>query len=130
MLKTVTVRRPAPGARSRSAYRQLADSHARPFKNDDTSLVEMTLHPWKVGEEHFDLPTRHAGRCVPEEDHRRPRVSPQCEQGPKVGVRGDDHTSFALGSLEDLRVARGLHAVVADVNRVMARGAQASGNNR
>ena len=58
---------------------------------------------------------------LPKENERRFRAAPHRKQDSKVGVRGDDGTIFARGSFQDCAVFGGLKAVVANVNRVVAR---------
>ena len=52
------------------------------------------------------------------------------QNGPEIGVDRYDDSTLVLRALEDRRIARLLHAVLAHVDRVMARGAQSGGDTR
>ena len=90
------------------------------LENDDAPFGEIDLYRWHVREEERDLLLGSSLGSASEEDDGGESLPAMRKQRPEVGVGRDEHTVFFFCALEDLLVAGGLHAVVANVDRVVA----------
>ena len=68
--------------------------------------------------------------AAPEEDDGRCAAIRQCQEGTEVGIRGDDHSSLDGSALHDLGIWGSLHAVVANMYRVVPVQSESLGNQR
>jgi hypothetical protein len=118
-------------ARSRlRSDRELAETDAVGFEDDDAALAEIVLDRVEVGEQKRDLFFRSAIGAAAEEHERGEALAAEGEQSAEIGVGRDENALLLLRALEDLLVSCGLHPVVADVGSVVPGIGQAPRHHR
>ena len=78
-------------------------------------------------QEHRELVRGAPGNVAAQEDHRRLGAPAEREQRAEVRIEGYEDAPFISCTLEDCFIGRGLHPIVRDMDRVVARSAKTGG---
>lgn len=113
-----------------SSDRQPPNPETSLLEHDDASLRERNADSVEVGNQQSDLKIRSTLRDSPKQNDRRGGLAPQRESGSEVGISRDEDAPFLGRALEDLVIARGLQAVITNVDGVVSRLPQTSGHGR
>ncbi len=108
---------------------QCAYTHARFLKHDDGTPLDSVRNLGQVREQQCQLPLG-VPWSSPEKNDRRSRLPAQSEERAKVRVGRNDGPFLAGSTVEDLLVASGVHAVLADVHGIVTGTCQALCDDR